>query len=106
MARVVVLGAGVMGTAMTIPLVDNGNEVRLVGTHLDEEIIKEVLASHTHPRLRTSVPEESIKNLGIAFSESRRWPSQSIVPTFLFRLKYWFVFGVRSSFRFINKALT
>lgn len=57
MAKVAVLGAGVMGTAMTIPLSDNGNEVRLIGTHLDDEIIDEILANQTHPRLRTLVPE-------------------------------------------------
>lgn len=57
MARVVVLGAGVMGTALTVPLVDNGHDVRLVGTHLDGDIIEEVHQSHTHPRLRTPVPE-------------------------------------------------
>ena len=56
MARVTVLGAGVMGTAMTIPLADNGHEVRLVGTHLDDEIIDKVRTSQRHPRLRTPVP--------------------------------------------------
>jgi glycerol-3-phosphate dehydrogenase (NAD(P)+) len=57
MARVTVLGAGVMGTAMTIPLADNGHNVRLVGTHLDDEIIEEVRTSQRHPRLRTPVPD-------------------------------------------------
>ena len=45
MAVIAVVGAGVMGTALTWPLADNGHQVRLVGTHLDEEIIE----SYTYP---------------------------------------------------------
>ena len=39
MARIAVLGAGVMGTALTFPPADNGHDVRLIGTHLDDAII-------------------------------------------------------------------
>jgi len=39
MARIAVLGAGVMGTALTFPLSDNGHDIRLIGTHLDDAII-------------------------------------------------------------------
>ena len=34
MLRIAVLGAGVMATALTFPAVENGNEVRFIGTHL------------------------------------------------------------------------
>jgi glycerol-3-phosphate dehydrogenase (NAD(P)+) len=57
MAKIVILGAGLMGTAMTVPLSDRGHDVRLVGTHLDTDIIEEVHESRYHPRLRTHVPE-------------------------------------------------
>lgn len=53
MARIVILGAGVMGSAFSIPLTDNGHSVRLVGTHLDGDIIEEVHESRMHPRLHT-----------------------------------------------------
>lgn len=33
MLRIAVLGAGVMATALTFPAVENGNEVRFIGTH-------------------------------------------------------------------------
>jgi len=47
-----IVGAGVMGSALTFPAADNGNEVRLVGTHLDEPIITRLRKDHYHPRLR------------------------------------------------------
>lgn len=53
MAKVVVLGAGVMGSAFTMPLADNGHDVRLVGTHLDGDIIEEIHENRTHPRLKS-----------------------------------------------------
>lgn len=51
MGRVVVLGAGAMGTAFTVPLADNGHDVALVGTHLDSDIIAALRAGRPHPRL-------------------------------------------------------
>jgi glycerol-3-phosphate dehydrogenase (NAD(P)+) len=38
-ARIVVLGAGLAGSAFCVPLADRGHEVCLVGTHVDGEII-------------------------------------------------------------------
>jgi len=57
MARIVILGAGVMGTAFSVPLTDNGHTVHLVGTHLDNDIIEEIHDARTHPRLRVRVPD-------------------------------------------------
>lgn len=55
--RILVLGSGVMGTAITVPLADNGHDVRLAGTHLDAGIIEELHESRLHPRLRAPIPE-------------------------------------------------
>ena len=40
MAIVTIIGAGMMGSALAFPARENGHEVRLVGTHLDREIIE------------------------------------------------------------------
>src|SRR3954466_9546923 len=56
MARIAVLGAGVMGTALTFPPADNGHDVRLIGTHLDDAIIARCRADGTHPRLGRALP--------------------------------------------------
>ncbi len=57
MSNVAIVGAGMMGTAMAWPLSDNGHQVRLVGTHLDREIIDSCLANRFHPRLRRRLPD-------------------------------------------------
>jgi len=44
-----------MGTAMSYPLADNHHEVRLVGTHLDGDIIHSCRQSRHHPRLRREI---------------------------------------------------
>ncbi|MFN3705955.1 MAG: NAD(P)H-dependent glycerol-3-phosphate dehydrogenase [Thermoflexales bacterium] len=53
--KVVVLGAGAMGTAFTTPAADAGHTVCLVGTHLDGDIIEELHESRVHPRLKTRI---------------------------------------------------
>ena len=40
MSIITIVGAGMMGSAMSFPARDNGHEVRLVGTPLDREIIE------------------------------------------------------------------
>jgi glycerol-3-phosphate dehydrogenase (NAD(P)+) len=56
MKTVTILGAGVMGTAMALPFVDCGFDVRLVGTHLDREIIESVSTTCKHPKLNVTLP--------------------------------------------------
>jgi glycerol-3-phosphate dehydrogenase (NAD(P)+) len=57
MSNVTILGAGLMGSAMAWPLTDNGHRVRLVGTHLDTDIIASCLEKRWHPRLRRRLPD-------------------------------------------------
>lgn len=57
MTRVIVLGAGVMGTAFTLPMSDRGMDVRLVGTHLDRELVAAMKDHRLHPKLRAAIGE-------------------------------------------------
>jgi glycerol-3-phosphate dehydrogenase (NAD(P)+) len=50
MAVITILGAGVMGTGFSVPAADNGHDVRLVGTHLDAEIIDALKNGKPHPK--------------------------------------------------------
>ena len=95
MAVVTVLGAGMMGSALCVPLVDAGHEVRLVGTHLDGEIIAELRRSHTHPKLQLPLPGSilpfSLEELPAAMSGAElvgvgvssaglSWAAQTLAP--------------------------
>jgi glycerol-3-phosphate dehydrogenase (NAD(P)+) len=55
--KIAILGAGVMGTAVSWPLTDNGYSVNLIGTHLDDAIIDSCKKQRFHPRLRRTIPD-------------------------------------------------
>ncbi len=56
MAVVTIIGAGMMGSALAFPARENGHEVRLVGTHLDREIIDVSRATGRHPKFTKDFP--------------------------------------------------
>ena len=56
MAVVTIVGAGMMGSALAFPARENGNEVRLVGTHLDKEIIDGCKKNGRHPKFEKDFP--------------------------------------------------
>ena len=57
MSIVTIVGAGMMGSALAFPARENGHEVRLVGTHLDREIIETSIKTNRHPKFTTDFPE-------------------------------------------------
>ena len=57
MAIITIIGSGMMGSALAFPARENGHEVRLVGTHLDREIIDNCIAHNQHPKFTRAFPE-------------------------------------------------
>ena len=57
MAVVTIIGAGMMGSALAFPARENGHEVRVVGTHLDREIIDASRRVNRHPKFDRDFPE-------------------------------------------------
>ena len=56
MKKIIIIGAGAMGSAFTAPCVDNNNEVTLVGTHLENELIKNLKKNKNfHPTLQINL---------------------------------------------------
>jgi glycerol-3-phosphate dehydrogenase (NAD(P)+) len=56
MSVITIVGAGMMGSAIGIPAAENGNEVRLVGTPLDREIIAHAEKTGEHLTLKRKLP--------------------------------------------------
>jgi len=52
MKKILVLGAGAMGSAFTVPCLDNENAVSLIGTHLEDRFIDQMMQNDNfHPVL-------------------------------------------------------
>lgn len=60
MAEVLILGAGMMGTAFSFPLADAGHTVKLVGTYLDHDWISSVRETGAHPKLKMKLRESVV----------------------------------------------
>ncbi len=56
MAIITIVGSGMMGSALAFPARENGHEVRLVGTHLDREIIDACKKTDRHPKFVKDFP--------------------------------------------------
>lgn len=56
MKTVTVIGSGMMGSALVFPARENNNKVRLVGTHLDEDIITQCKKTNRHPKFKRDFP--------------------------------------------------
>ena len=56
MSVITIVGAGMMGSAMSFPSCDNGHEVRLVGIH-NRESIESVKETGYHPTLKCKLPD-------------------------------------------------
>ena len=57
MAVITIVGAGMMGSALAFPARENKNEVRVVGTHLDREIISGCIENNRHPKFEKDFPD-------------------------------------------------
>jgi len=55
MEKIVIIGAGAMGTAFAYPCADNKNDVNIVGTHLENKAIEELNKNRFHPGLNLEV---------------------------------------------------
>ena len=59
MKKIIIIGAGAMGSAFAVPCVENGNDVTVVGTHLENELINSINSNNKiHPALKTQLPKE------------------------------------------------
>ena len=58
MSKIVIIGAGAMGTAFAFPCLDNNHDINIVGTHLEDSFIDSMTNNkRLHPGLNINVPE-------------------------------------------------
>ena len=58
MTKIIIIGAGAMGSAFAVPCLENKNDVTLVGTHLEDGLIENIKSKQNfHPVLKTSLPK-------------------------------------------------
>jgi len=58
MKKILILGAGAMGSAFTVPCVENSHDVILAGTHLEDNTIDQIIQNnYLHPALNCKLPK-------------------------------------------------
>ena len=58
MSKIVIIGAGAMGTAFAYPCLDNNHDINIVGTHLENSFIDSLKKNNNlHPGLNVNIPD-------------------------------------------------
>ncbi|MBQ9709728.1 MAG: NAD(P)-binding domain-containing protein [Clostridia bacterium] len=65
--KISIIGAGMMGSALAFPGRENGNEVCLIGTPLDTDIIKACRSTGRHPKFERDFPS------GVKYFQFEEW---------------------------------
>ena len=59
MSKIVIIGAGAMGSAFALPCLDNNHDTNIIGTHLENDFIDSLKANQNlHAGLKTKLPQE------------------------------------------------
>ena len=56
MSKIVIIGAGAMGTAFAQPCLDNNHDINIVGTHLENDFVDNL---KNNPGLITKLTDDS-----------------------------------------------
>ena len=59
MSKIVIIGAGAMGSAFALPCLDKKHDINIIGTHLENDFIENLIENNNyHPGLKTQIPKE------------------------------------------------
>ena len=59
MSKIIIIGAGAMGSAFSLPCLDNNHDINIVGTHLENNFIDQLKKNNNfHPGLNIKLPNE------------------------------------------------
>ena len=80
MKKILIIGAGAMGSAFSLPCVENLNKVTLIGTHLETKIINKLKKNRFHPSLKKLLPQKVvIKNYKYLDAELKKKPNYIVI---------------------------
>ena len=57
MSKILIIGAGAMGSAFSFPCVDNGHKVNIIGSPLENKTIDELKKNYYHQALSCNLPK-------------------------------------------------
>ena len=55
MKKFLIIGAGAMGSAFSMPCIENNNQVTIVGTYLEDKLINKLKKNYYHPKLKSYI---------------------------------------------------
>ena len=58
MSKILIIGAGAMGSAFSFPCVDNGHTVNIIGSPLDNKTVDELKKNYHHQALSCNLPKK------------------------------------------------
>ena len=59
MSKILIIGAGAMGSAFSLPCLDNNHDTNIVGTHLENEFIDNLKKNQNlHPGLNIKISKD------------------------------------------------
>ncbi len=57
MSKIIIIGAGAMGSAFSFPCVDSNHDTHIIGTHLENDFINKIKNNNNfHPGIKTQLP--------------------------------------------------
>ena len=56
MSKIIIIGAGAMGSAFALPCLDNNHDINIVGTHLENDFIDNLIKNHNFHQNHKKVP--------------------------------------------------
>ncbi len=58
MKKFLIIGAGAMGSAFSMPCIENNNQVTIVGTYLEDKLINKLKKNYYHPKLKSYISKK------------------------------------------------
>ena len=80
MSKIIIIGAGAMGSAFALPCLDNKHDVDIIGTHLENDFIDPIVSRETSNKC-----EKLLESTGLKIEEITKKKIKDILGTEYFK---------------------